>query len=291
MRRPGYFIRETVQGFRRNGLVVLAAVSTVFIALFLMGGALILQREVNLIVNATEANIQVAVYLDNTISPAQQDNIRQILSSMPQVKQPVKFETQAEACANFRQLFKGTNLTQGVPCSALPASYRVNLVDPAEFAVVNARLHAEPGVQRIVDNSQLFHRIVDLTRVSRVGFTVIALIMLVSATGLIANTVRVAVFARRKEIEIMRLVGATNWTIRIPFLLEGVIEGLAGAAVAVGGLFIMKAAFVGQLRGLVSFIPLVETRDVVWTMPWLVAVALIVSIGASLIATRRFLEA
>lgn len=291
MRRPGYFIRETVQGFRRNGLVVLAAVSTVFIALFLMGGALILQREVNLIVNATEANIQVAVYLDNTISPAQQDNIRQILSSMPQVKQPVKFETQAEACANFRQLFKGTNLTQGVPCSALPASYRVNLVDPAEFAVVNARLHAEPGVQRIVDNSQLFHRIVDLTRVSRVGFTVIALIMLVSATGLIANTVRVAVFARRKEIEIMRLVGATNWTIRIPFLLEGVIEGLAGAAVAVGGLFIMKAAFVGQLRGLVSFIPLVETRDVVWTMPWLIAVALIVSIGASLIATRRFLEA
>lgn len=291
MRRPGYFLRETLQGFRRNGLVVLAAVSTVFIALFLMGGALILQREVNLIVNATEANIQVAVYLDSSISPAQQTNIQQILESMPQVKQPVKFETQAEACANFHQLFKGTNLTQGVPCSALPASYRVNLVDPAEFAVVNARLHAEPGVQRIVDNSQLFHRIVDLTRVSRVGFTVIALIMLISATGLIANTVRVAVFARRKEIEIMRLVGATNWTIRIPFLLEGLIEGLVGAAVAVGGLFIMKTAFVGQLRGVISFLPLVNTGDVVWTMPWLIAVALIVSIGASLIATRRFLEA
>lgn len=291
MRRPGYYVRETLQGFRHNTLVLLAAVSTVFIALFLLGGALLVRREVNLLIAQTEANVQVSIFLDSNISYSEQQQIGQILESMPQVRKPVVFESQQEAYRRFLQIFKNQpNLTQGVTASALPASFRVNLVDPADFSTVAARLQGRPGIQQIVNNADLFHRLIALSRVSRIGFAVVSLIMLISATGLIANTVRVAVFARRKEIEIMRLVGATNWTIRIPFLLEGLIEGLLGAGAAILGLFIMKSAFVGPVRSLIRFLPIVGTGDVVATVPILVVAALAVAALASLFATRRFLE-
>lgn len=291
MRRPGYYVRETLQGFRHNTLVLLAAVSTVFIALFLLGGALLVRREVNLLIAQTEANVQVSIFLDSNISYSEQQQIGQILESMPQVRKPVVFESQQEAYRRFLQIFKNQpNLTQGVTASALPASFRVNLVDPADFSTVAARLQGRPGIQQIVNNADLFHRLIALSRVSRIGFAVVSLIMLISATGLIANTVRVAVFARRKEIEIMRLVGATNWTIRIPFLLEGLIEGLLGAGAAILGLFIMKSAFVGPVRSLIRFLPIVGTGDVVATVPILVVAALAVAALASLFTTRRFLE-
>jgi cell division transport system permease protein len=99
-----------------------------------------------------------------------------------------------------------------------------------------------------------------------------------------------AVFARRKEIGIMRLVGATNWFIRTPFLIEGVIEGLLGAGAAIVGLFIMKVAFVDPLRGQIGFFPLISTPDVVSTIPWLIACGVLVSVIAGFFAMVRFLE-
>lgn len=291
MRKPGYFLRETLQGFRRNGLVVLAAVSTVFIALFLLGGALLMQRQVNLLINAFEANIQVAVFLQTDISPAQTQNIDQILNSMPQVQKPVVYMSQQQAYQQAKTMFRGNpNILNGVTAADLPASFRVNLVNPSEFPVVSARLQGQPGIDHVVDNSSLFKRILALGRVSRLGFAILALIMLVSATGLIANTVRVAVFARRKEIEIMRLVGATNWTIRIPFLLEGLIQGLVGAGLAIVALFIMKTAFISQVRLNIQFLPIIGTSDVIWTVPILALVAAGVALLASFLATRKFLE-
>jgi cell division transport system permease protein len=118
----------------------------------------------------------------------------------------------------------------------------------------------------------------------------VAIVMLVSSAALIGNTVRLAVFNRRKEIGIMRLVGATNWHIRLPFLIEGIIEGLLGAGVAILGLFVMKVAFIDPLRGKVGFLPLISTPDVVFTIPWLLLLGVIVAIVASLVAMRRFLE-
>jgi cell division transport system permease protein len=114
--------------------------------------------------------------------------------------------------------------------------------------------------------------------------------MLLAAGALIGNTVRMAVFARRKEIGIMRLVGATNWFIRLPFLTEGVVEGLLGAGFAILGLFVLMVAFVDPLRGQVGFLPLVGTPDVIWTIPWLLLTGLAVSVIAGFVAMLRFLE-
>jgi cell division transport system permease protein len=114
--------------------------------------------------------------------------------------------------------------------------------------------------------------------------------MLASAVALIANTLRMGMFARRKEIGIMRLVGATNWRIRVPFLIEGLVESLLGAAAAVFALFLVKVVFIDRLRGEIKFFPLVQNHDVLALAPWIVIAATLIAVIAGTIGMRRFLD-
>jgi cell division transport system permease protein len=288
--RFDYFFRETFQGLKRNGLVAFAAVSTAFIALFLLGGALLVSREVGLLIKQTEANVEVSVFLRDDISPTQQQRLNELLNEMPEVAL-VRYESKAQAYARFKDIFSNQqDLVDNVTEDALPASFRVKLNNPEQFEVVSARLAGEAGIDNIVDQRNILKRLFAVTRVFRVGVLAVAIVMLVSAAALIGNTVRLAVFNRRKEIGIMRLVGATNWHIRLPFLIEGVIEGLIGAGAAVLGLFVMKVLFIDPLRGNVGFLPLVGTEDVIYAVPWLLGIGVLVAAIASLFAMRRFLE-
>jgi cell division transport system permease protein len=288
--RVGYFFNETLQGLRRNGLVAFAAVSTAFIALFLVGGALLVSREVNLLIDFTTRDVEVSVFLQKDINPQQQSHIGDLLAHMPEVA-TVHFESQQEAYQRFVKIFKNQiALVENITPDALPASFRVKLKDPQQFTVVAERLVGQPGIDKIVDQRQILKRLFAVIRVFRVGVLAVAVVMLVSAAALIGNTVRLAVFNRRKEIGIMRLVGATNWHIRLPFLIEGVIEGLLGASAAVLGLFIMKVAFIDSLRGKVGFLPLVGTPDVMFAVQWVIPLGAAVAALASLFAMRRFLE-
>jgi cell division transport system permease protein len=289
-RRVDYFFRESLSGLSRNGLVAFAAVSTSFIALFLLGGALLAGRQVNLLIARSTANVEVSVFLRDGISQSQQNHLQQLLQQMPEVD-TVHYESKAEAFQRFKEIFKSQReLVENVSEDALPASFRVKLIDPEEFSVVDARLRGQPGIDKIVDQRDILKRLFAVAAVFRVGVMAVAIIMLVSAGALIGNTVRMAVFARRKEIGIMRLVGATNWFIRLPFVIEGVVEGLLGAGAAILALFVMKVAFVDPLRGQVGFLPLVGTPDVIWTIPWLLLTGVAVSVLAGFIAMFRFLE-
>jgi cell division transport system permease protein len=290
VRRIEYFFRETLQAFRRNGFVVFAAISTAFIALFLLGGALLVQREVNLIAASVEANVEVSVFLDDNIPSDQTANIQQMLESMPQTKS-VTYESKAQAFAKFKQLFKDQpDLVNNVSPNALPASFQVQLKDPNEFGAIAQQLQGQPGIANIRDNAHIYDRLLAITRIFRIGVLAVAVVMLIASAALIGNTVRMAVFARRKEIGIMRLVGATNGTIRIPFLLEGLVEGLLGAAAAIVALLIMKAFFIDPLRGNIQFFPLVGTTDVAFTAMWIVPAAVVVAVVAGFFATRRYLD-
>ena len=289
-RRADYYFKETLQGLKRNGLVAFAAVSTAFIALFLVGGAILVSRQVNLMIDFSTHDVEVSVFLQDTISRAQQMNLQNILLGIPQVDH-VTFESKQDAYNRFKQEFANQPaLVQGVGPEALPASFQVKLKDPSQFSVVAARLAGQPGIETVKDNRQILTRLFALIRVFRVGVLAIAVVMLVSATALIGNTVRLAVFNRRREIGIMKLVGATNWHIRMPFLIEGVIEGLLGAGAAILGLAVMKVLFIDSLRGKLSFLPLVKTHDVITTVPWLLGLGAGVAVVASLFAMRRFLE-
>ena len=290
MARFEYFFRETTSGLRRNGLVAFAAISTTFIALLLFGLALLISRQVTLMIEATTGNVEVAVYLSDPVNPDTVHSLTQTLNNLP-VVDGVHFEDKEEACARFQELFANQPaLVNNVDCDALPASLRVKLGDPEQYAQVAAVLQGQPGIEQIVDQSAFLDRLFSVTRVFRVGVLLVSFVMLVSAAILIANTVRMGLFARRKEIGIMKLVGATNWRIRIPFLVEGIFESLIGAGAAILFLFGLKVAFINPLYGTIQFVPWVTNRDVVAVIPWLLVAGALVAILAGLVGMRRFLD-
>ena len=290
MARFEYFFRETTSGLRRNGLVAFAAISTTFIALLLFGLALLISRQVNLMIEATTGNVEVAIYLTDPVNPDTVRSLTDTLTELPVVAD-VDFESKEQACERFRQLFAGQRaLVETVDCDALPASLRVKLDDPERYAQVAAVLKGQPGIDEIVDQSAFLDRLFSVTRVFRVGVLLISFVMLLSAAILIANTVRMGLFARRKEIGIMKLVGATNWRIRIPFLIEGVFESLIGAAAAILFLFGLKVAFIDPLYGQIQFVPWIINSDVIAVIPWLLVAGVAVALLAGLVGMRRFLD-
>ncbi|HET7236675.1 MAG TPA: permease-like cell division protein FtsX [Actinomycetota bacterium] len=290
MARFEYLFRETTSGLRRNGLVAFAAISTTFIALLLFGLSLLISRQVSLMIEATTGNVEVAVYLTDPVNPDTVNSLTDTLNELPAVAN-VDFESKQEACDRFRELFANQPaLVNNVDCDALPASLRVKLDDPEQYAQVEAVLKGQPGIDRIVDQSAFLDRLFAVTRVFRVGVLLISFVMLVSAAILIANTVRMGLFARRKEIGIMKLVGATNWRIRIPFLVEGLFESFIGAVAAILVLFGLKVAFINPLNESVQFVPWIVNADVIAIIPWLLLAAMVVSLLASLAGMRRFLD-
>ena len=122
------------------------------------------------------------------------------------------------------------------------------------------------------------------------GIGFVALIMLASAVALVANTLRMGMFARRKEIGIMRLVGATNWRIRVPFLIEGLVEALIGGMLAIVALFLGKVVFIDRLRGELLWLPLIRNSDVLWVAPFILIAAVLIAVVAGTIGMRRFLD-
>jgi cell division transport system permease protein len=283
-------LREVTTGLRRNGLVAFAAVSTTFIALLLFGLARLIDRQVSLMIEAATGNVEVAVYLADPVNPQTVAVLTGKLQQLPVVSN-VHYETKDEACTRFKTIFAQQKaLVENVDCSKLPASLRVELDDPEQYAQVAAVMKGQPGIDRIVDQSELLDRLFAVTGVFRVGVLIVSIVMLIAAAILIANTVRMGLFARRKEIGIMKLVGATNWRIRAPFLIEGLFESLIGAGAAVLFLFGLKVAFVNPLYGTIQFVPWVTNRDVIAVIPQLLIAGALLAVVASMVGMRRFLD-
>ena len=290
MRRLSYYFNETINGLRRHGLMVFAAVSTVFISLFLLGGAWLIRQEANLFADYTTEKVQVAVYLQDNVSTSDQSHLLGLIQHMPEVES-VRYESKQQAFERYKKIFANQpQLTQNIGANALPASFRIKLKDPKQYAVVAARLTGQPGIEKIVDQRNLLKRVFALTDTLKIGAFIAALIVLLSAAGLIGNTVRMAVFSRRREIGIMRLVGATNWFIRIPFIIEAVIQAILGAAAALVMLWILHGVFFRDIQKSIRFFPVVSSSEFYVIVPLLVGIGILVAMLASFVAMRRFLE-
>ena len=300
MTRIDYFLRETASGLRRNGIVAFAAMSTAFIALFLFGLSLLIYREFNLVIESLTGNVEVAVYLTD---PVDSENVRQLSETLQRLTavDNVEFKSKEEAYADFQRLFAGQSQYEDIDPSVIPASLRVKLADTAQFEQVAAALGCSsdaqdklvctaPGVETVADNRTLLTRLTSITRLLSLGVLALAAVMLISAVLLIANTLRMGMFSRRKEIGIMRLVGATNWRIRVPFMIEGLVESLVGAALAILGLFVVKVLVIDPLRGNVQFFPFVRNSDLLAITPWISVAAVAIALIAGSIGMRRFLD-
>jgi cell division transport system permease protein len=291
--RIGYFLAETAQNLRRNFLMTIAAISTVAISLLLLGGVQILGMVVKNVTLNWEAKVEISVYLRDDIGPEERTSLTQQINNYDEV-QEVIYVTKEEAFAEFRERYRHQpEFYENLPEDALPASLRIKLTDAKFTEEVADRIQGAPGVDEIRFGGDIIKRLLQVNSLLRTITFGMSLILMVAAAALIANAIRLAIYARRDEIGIMKLVGATNWFIRIPFMLEGVFAALAGAlisgAVVLGG----NALLFSRIGDAIPFMEPVLTfsaGEIAGVLLLLAGVAAVVGLVGSTMALRRFLE-
>jgi cell division transport system permease protein len=301
--RFSYIALEAYRGFRRNALLATSMVIIVAISLTLLGVALLAGRQVALYGGYWADKIEVSVFLTKDVDQARRTEIERQLNEIP-VVQRVYYEPREEAYKRFKEQFKDSpDMVRNVSPNAMPESFRIKLADPDQFAQVydkfcpgkvdaNGRDVCSDGIDLVVDQRKLVERFFAVLNLLRNSFLVLAAVLGLAAVVLIAVTVRVAAFARRKETQIMKLVGASNTYIRLPFLAEGVFAGLLGALVAFGFLRI-GMYYIGRMRDQVAIfaqLPLVGMSDFWSTWTVLLGLGVFVSGFASLIALRKYVR-
>ena len=239
-----YATRETASNLRRNLLLTTASMLTVAVSLSMVGVALLLRYGVDNATQRWKNGVEFEVFLNLDVSPEQQARIERELLDHPDVADDgVKFVSQAEQYQLFKLYFSDQpEYLQNVKAEDLPASYRVKpTVDDVEvIRNLGQRFEEVAGVKQVEFAADTVDTVLRLSRGLQIGMFIVAGVLLFAASLLIFNTIRMAIFARRREIEVMKLVGATNWFIRVPFMLEGLIQGLMGAAAAFAIVYVLR---------------------------------------------------
>ncbi|MGH9153646.1 MAG: permease-like cell division protein FtsX [Acidimicrobiales bacterium] len=286
-----YVVRETASNLRRNLLMTAAAVLTVAVSLSLVGGALLLKQGVSRASLQWRGGVELSVFMLPEATPEQSQAVERELSQMPEVKE-FTYVDQNAAFEEFRQMFANSpDLVESVTPADLPPSYRV-VPKQAEFVdVVGSRFRDRPGVKEVVFARDVVETLLKVTRALQIGIVSVAGVLLLSAVLLILNTIQMAIFARRREVAVMKLVGATNWFIRIPFMLEGMVQGIVGATAAFGVVAVVRnllAGAVGENELGMQLLPVAS--DVVGTGLFVLFAGAAIGTVGSAFAVRRFLD-
>ncbi len=300
--RANFILSEIGIGLRRNLTMTIAVVVTVMITLALAGTGLLVHKQVNVMKGYWYDKVEVTIYLCGTnsssancagkdVTQEQRDQLNRDLNSTPQVE-TVFYESKQDAYKRFQEQFKDSpDLVNNVTPDALPESYRVKLKNPEQFQVVASAYQDRPGVDSVQDLKKLLDPVFKVLGVFQSIAWFVAGFMLLAAVILISNTIRVAAFSRRRETGIMRLVGASNLYIQTPFLLEGALAGLIGAAGACGLVALGYYYFIEQrLRPLVKFTNFISWSDVISTIPLILLAGVVMSSLASFFTLRRHLR-
>ena len=298
--RAGFIAQEVRIGLRRNFTMTLAVMTTVAISLTLLGIGILANSQVRVMKDYWYDKIEVSVFLCGSLSEssscatgpvtdAQRTAIQADLNSLP-VVQTVYYESQAQAYQHFQERFKGSAIAQNVTPDQLPESFRVKLKDPTQFNVVQSAFSGRPGVDTVQDQRTILDKFFKLLNVLRNGALLIGIASVLTAMLLISNTLRIAAFNRRRETGVMKLVGASSFSIQLPFLLEGIFSALIGWGISTGLLSLFKLLIDSKVAPLLSF-----TRFFTWGDVWvgsaeLFGVGLILSSAASFFTLRKYLK-
>jgi cell division transport system permease protein len=298
--RAGFLLSEVRIGLRRNLTMTFAVIVTTAISLSLLGIGLLSNAQVNAMKDYWYDKIEVSVYLCGSLSespscaggvvtPEQRLTIKSDLDALP-VVQSVFYESQSEAYTRFQERFKDSAIAQNVTADQLPESFRVKLKDPTQFAVVVSAFSGRPGVDIVQDQRTILEKFFKLLNVLRNGALLVGLFSVLTAGLLISNTLRIAAFNRRRETGVMKLVGASSWSIQLPFLLEGIFSALIGWGFATGLLAGLKTVVDSKVAPLLTFTNFFGWNEVWIASAWLLLAGFTVSTIASVITLRRYLK-
>jgi cell division transport system permease protein len=301
MSRFVFFLQEALRALRRNGAPTLAAVVTTVVTVILLG-VLIPIFQTTQAKSAqirSELNVQFELFDDAT--PAELASTKAQIEAVPHVDQ-VTFISKAEALKTLRSELKDKSIVEQLNSNPLPASFEVKADDAANLDGIQAAIMRpgangkphpiSPIISKPFDRQQASQQIEQVTSALKIVLTVMTALLIAASLMLVGNTIRLSIYTRRREVEVMRLVGATRWFIRWPFMIEGVVVGFVGGLVAILILWLGKLTVVDPLSGDFSF--LAAQNDSTLSFPALVAIlfaaAVIVSTIGSGITLRRFLK-
>lgn len=288
----GYVARLACVSLWRNLAMSSVAIVTTSLLLLILSGFLIVMTSLNVSVSALESKVNVIVYLRDNISPATQQALEHQLRADPRVRRLVYF-SKADALQRLKQEFADRpGLIQAVQGNPLPASFEVTLTTPSLSAAFATQARTIGGVEEVDFKQNAVQRLLAITQFIRIAGLALMAGLTAAVVLIMVNVARLGIYARRQEIEIMRLVGASDWFVRWPFVVEGILCGLIAALVNVGALSLTYQRIIRGVGHLLSFLPLNFDPAFFYKLA-LIALVLGVSVGGggSLFAVRRFWEA
>lgn len=297
-------LREVRQSLRRNASMVISVVLVTFISLTFVGAAALLQMQIGQMKTYWYDRAQVAVYLCTDVSPEAicpqgEVSADELAAIEDKLKSPTLstyiekyyFENHDQAYANFQEQFKGNSVAQYVKADQLNETFWVNLKDPNQSQIIAESMNGVAGVEEVRDQRSYLDQIFSILNAASIAAISVAGLMLFSAALLISTTIRLSAFSRRRELGIMRLVGASNFYIQLPFILEGVVAATLGSLLAGGAVVGIVQFFVqGYLAERMPFTNLVSLGDGLLILPMLVGAGILLAAAASGLAIRRYLR-
>lgn len=300
--RLQFILSEIGVGLRRNLSMAVSVVLVTFVSLTFVGAAGLLQTQIDLMKDDWYDKVEVSIFLcpqDSPVAscaggeatPDEIDDLRAELEgeALANYVETVYFETKEEAFTAFSERFADEWWAQGVTADQMQASFRVALVDPEQYQVVSELFTGRRGVEEVQDQRQVIEPLILVLNRSSLVAAGLAAVMLLAAVLLITTTIRLSAMSRRRETGIMRLVGASNLFIQLPFMLEGAIAATLGALLAVGGLWLgVRFLIEDWLAESVSFIPYIGAEAVWAIAPWLILVAFGLAAVSSVVTLSRY---
>lgn len=300
--RLQFILSEMFIGLRRNLSMAISVILVTFVSLTFVGAAGLLQLQINQMKDEWYDKVEVSIFLcpvdserptcaGGEATTDQIDTIGAELESdtlAPYVEQ-VWFETKEEAFASFTERFGDEWWAQSVTVEQMQASYRVALVDPEQYQVVSEYFTGRQGVEEVRDQREVIEPLILVLNRATLLSAALAAVMLLAAVLLITTTIRLSAMSRRRETGIMRLVGASNLFIQLPFMLEGAIAATIGAGLAIGGLwFGVRYLVEDWLASSVAWIPYIDTASVWVVAPFLLVIAIGLAAVSSLVSLSRY---
>lgn len=289
-----HYIIDAIKSLRRNKTISLVSSVTVTATLFILGIFLLLMLNVNIGMNNVQSQIEVKVFLEDNINSTQQQNIGEELKTISGVKD-IQFEDKADALKKFTQQISenDSSLLNGYGDShnPLPNSYLIKLEDPKVSEQVISQIKTMQGIESIGNDKEFTDKIISISK--NVKWIGIALFILMAAVSvfLISNTIKLTIYSRRKEIGIMKFVGATDWFVRWPFIIEGAVIGLIGAIGAnILLYYVYKLVFV-KINENLLLVNLLSPSYITQTLQWqFILVGILIGCFASLWSLFKFLK-
>ncbi|HEY8478219.1 MAG TPA: permease-like cell division protein FtsX [Spirillospora sp.] len=299
--RVQFVLQEIWIGLRRNMTMTISLVITVAIAMALFGTGLLLRQQVAASKSYWYDKIEVSIFLcaktssnpscqKQDVTEQQRQALRQQLEQMPQVSQ-VQYENKQQAYQRFKDRFAGSpGFVESTREGDIPDSFRVKLKNPEEYKPVAQAMLGQPGVDTVINEQEILKRFFRILNGLQVAALTIALIQVIAAVLLVGNTVRLSAFNRRRETGIMRLVGASNTYIQLPFILEGAIAGLIGGGFASILLVFSKKLLIDRLAGDVQLVSQLGWSTVIAVIIVSICFGVLLCAVASFLTLRRYLK-